>query len=383
MSDVFSLYIHWPFCESKCPYCDFNSHVLRSVSEETWVDAIVAEMTRTHAIMQPRLLRSIFFGGGTPSLMTPCAVEKIITAAITLWPTTPNLEISMEANPGSVEAERFKGYHLAGVNRLSLGIQALNDADLKTLGRKHSVAESLKALSIAQQTFDRVSFDLIYARPHQTLKAWADELSFALSFGTEHLSLYQLTIEPGTAFASIHQRGELVIPAENEAYHLFQLTDTLTTEKGLPSYEISNHARAGAECQHNLTYWHYGDYVGVGPGAHGRIHLNDNNARVATQQIKAPELWARAVLEKGTGDQSMMSLTVEEQFQEQLMMGLRLKSGIDQATLVRPFTVDEHNRLSTLQNEGLLAPAAHSQQRLQLTAKGLLLLNAVLRYLLD
>ena len=382
MSDVFSLYIHWPFCESKCPYCDFNSHVLRSISEETWIDSIVAEMIRTHSIMKPRLLRSIFFGGGTPSLMTPKAVEKIIVAATTLWPTTPNLEISMEANPGSVEADRFKGYHLAGVNRLSLGIQALNDADLKTLGRKHSVAEALKALSIAQHTFDRVSFDLIYARPHQTVEAWADELSLALSFGTEHLSLYQLTIEPGTAFAPLHQRGELVIPAENEAYHLFQLTDTLTAEKGLPSYEISNHARPGAECQHNLTYWHYGDYVGIGPGAHGRIHLNDNNTRVATQQIKAPEPWARAVLEKGAGDQSVTPLTLEEQFQEQLMMGLRLKTGIDQSTLVRSLTIDEHNRLSILQNEGLFVPAVHAQHRLQLTAKGLLLLNAVLRYLL-
>ncbi len=380
---MFSLYIHWPFCESKCPYCDFNSHVLRSVSEEAWVDAIIAELTRTHRVMQSGTLRSIFFGGGTPSLMTPGAVERVITAATTLWQVVPNLEISMEANPGSVEAERFIGYQQAGVNRLSLGIQALNDDDLETLGRKHSVVEALKALDIAQNTFKRVSFDLIYARPHQTLEAWEEELSFALSFGTEHLSLYQLTIEPGTAFAPLHQRGELVIPAENEAYHLFKLTNMLTEEKGLPGYEISNHARIGSECQHNLTYWNYGDYVGVGPGAHGRIHQIRDGLRVATQQIKAPELWARAVTEKGSGDQSVISLTIEEQFQEQLMMGLRLKAGIDQTALVRSFTEKEKARLLILQTEGLLIPLTHAHKRLQLTPKGLLLLNAVLRYLFD
>ncbi len=380
---MFSLYIHWPFCESKCPYCDFNSHVLRSVSEEAWVDAIIAELTRTHRMMQSDTLCSIFFGGGTPSLMTPGAVERVITAATMLWQVVPNLEISMEANPGSVEAERFTGYRQAGVNRLSLGIQALNDDDLKTLGRKHSVVEALKALDIAQNTFKRVSFDLIYARPHQTLEAWEKELSFALSFGTEHLSLYQLTIEPGTAFAPLYQRGELVIPAENEAYHLFKLTNMLTQEKGLPTYEISNHARIGAECQHNLTYWNYGDYVGVGPGAHGRIHQIQDGFRVATQQIKAPELWARAVTEKGSGDQSVISLTIEEQFQEQLMMGLRLKTGIDQTALVRSFTEKEKERLLMLQTEGLLMPLTHAHKRLQLTPKGLLLLNAVLRYLFD
>ncbi len=380
---MFSLYIHWPFCESKCPYCDFNSHVLRTISEEIWIDAIIAELTRTHRIMQPHTLHSIFFGGGTPSLMTPSAVEKVITAATTLWQTVPNLEISMEANPGSVEAERFIGYQQAGVNRLSLGIQALNDEDLKTLGRKHSVAEALKALDIAQNTFKRVSFDLIYARPHQTLEAWEKELSFALSFGTEHLSLYQLTIEPGTAFAPLHQRGELIIPAENEAYHLFKLTDALTSEKGLPAYEISNHARAGAECQHNLTYWNYGDYVGIGPGAHGRIHQISDDSRIATQQIKAPELWAHAVTKNGSGDQSVIPLTIEEQFQEQIMMGLRLTAGIDQTILVRSFTEKEEMRLLTLQTEGLLMPLTQAQKQLQLTPKGLLLLNAVLRYIFD
>ena len=378
MTSTFSLYIHWPFCESKCPYCDFNSHVLRTITEDMWIDAIIREMTRTRDLMEPRTLCSIFFGGGTPSLMSPEAVAAVINAATTLWPTTPNLEISMEANPGSVEAARFTGYRQAGVNRLSLGIQALNDADLKALGRKHSVVEALKALEIAQNTFDRVSFDLIYARMNQTFDAWRDELTTALSFGTEHLSLYQLTIEPGTAFAPLHKRGELVIPEENEAYHLFQLTQEMTEAAGLPGYEVSNHARLGKECQHNLTYWNYGDYVGVGPGAHGRVHLV-NGDRVATQQIKAPELWHRSVSEKGTGDQSVTLLTQDEQFKERLLMGLRLKTGIEISSLRRAFTEFEHIRLAALRTEGLLMP---SETQLQLTAKGTLVQNAVLAYVL-
>jgi len=375
---TFSLYIHWPFCESKCPYCDFNSHVLRTITEDMWIDAIISEMTRTRDLMEPRTLCSIFFGGGTPSLMSPAAVGAVIHAATTLWQTAPNLEISMEANPGSVEAARFAGYRVAGVNRLSLGIQALNDADLKALGRKHSVAEALKALEIAQNTFDRVSFDLIYARMNQTQDAWRAELATALTFGTEHLSLYQLTIEPGTAFAPLHKRGEIVIPEENEAYHLFQMTQEMTEAAGLPGYEVSNHARLGAECQHNLTYWNYGDYVGVGPGAHGRIH-QANGDRVATQQIKAPELWARGVLDKGTGDQKMTRLTQDEQFKERLLMGLRLKAGIGLSSLGRPFTSDERTRLAALRTEGLLLPG---ETQLQLTAKGTLVQNAVLRYIL-
>ncbi|MES2253357.1 MAG: radical SAM family heme chaperone HemW [Pseudomonadota bacterium] len=375
---TFSLYIHWPFCESKCPYCDFNSHVLRTITEDMWIDAIIREMTRTRDLMEPRTLCSVFFGGGTPSLMSPEAVGAVINAATTLWQTTSNLEISMEANPGSVEAARFAGYRVAGVNRLSLGIQALNDADLKALGRKHSAAEALKALEIAQNTFDRVSFDLIYARMNQTQDAWQAELATALTFGTEHLSLYQLTIEPGTAFAPLHKRGELVIPEENEAYHLFQMTQEMTEAAGLPGYEVSNHARLGAECQHNLTYWNYGDYVGVGPGAHGRIHLA-NGDRVATQQIKAPELWARGVLDKGTGDQSVTRLTHDEQFKERLLMGLRLTTGIEVSSLEREFTSAEHVRLAALRTEGLLLPG---ETQLQLTAKGTLVQNAVLRYIL-
>lgn len=378
MTSTFSLYIHWPFCESKCPYCDFNSHVLRTITEDMWIQSIIHEMARTRDSMQSRTLCSIFFGGGTPSLMSPESVAAVINAAKTLWPTTPNLEISMEANPGSVEAARFKGYQQAGVNRLSLGIQALNDADLKALGRKHNSTEALKALEIAQNTFDRVSFDLIYARMNQTLDAWKDELARALSFGTEHLSLYQLTIEPGTAFAPLHKRGELIIPEENEAYHLFQLTQDMTEAAGLPGYEVSNHARPGAECQHNLTYWNYGNYVGVGPGAHGRIHLK-NGKRVATQQIKAPELWHKAVTEKGTGDQSIIELTPDEQFKERLLMGLRIKTGIARSTLGREFTKIEQKRLETLQNEKLLIP---SETHIQLTPKGTLVQNAVLAYIL-
>lgn len=378
MTSTFSLYIHWPFCESKCPYCDFNSHVLRTITEDMWINAIIHEMKRTRDIMEPRTLCSIFFGGGTPSLMSPNAVTAVINAATTLWPTTPNLEISMEANPGSVEAARFTGYRQAGVNRLSLGIQAFNDADLKALGRKHSVAEALKALEIAQNTFDRVSFDLIYARMNQTLDAWEDELKMALSFGTEHLSLYQLTIEPGTAFAPLHKRGELIIPEENEAYHLYRRTQEMTEAAGLPAYEVSNHARIGKECQHNLTYWNYGDYVGVGPGAHGRIHLASGD-RIATQQIKAPELWHKSVSEKGTGDQSVIDLTPDEQFKERLLMGLRLKTGIAASSLGRVFTNAEHTRLEALHKEGLLMS---SNEQIQLTTKGTLVQNAILTYIL-
>ncbi|MDP3372335.1 MAG: radical SAM family heme chaperone HemW [Candidatus Paracaedibacteraceae bacterium] len=378
MTSNFSLYIHWPFCESKCPYCDFNSHVLRTISEEMWIKAIIDEMQRTYALMRPATLCSIFFGGGTPSLMSPEAVLAVINAATTLWPVSSALEISMEANPGSVEAARFAGYKLAGVNRLSLGIQALNDDDLKALGRKHSVVEALKALEIAQNTFDRVSFDLIYARSNQTYAQWESELAYALSFGTEHLSLYQLTIEPGTAFSTLHARGELLIPEENEAYHLFKLTQEMTEKAGLPGYEVSNHAKFGAECQHNLTYWNYNDYVGVGPGAHGRIHLK-NGQRIATQQIKAPELWYKGVCEKGAGDQSVINLTDTEQFQERLLMGLRLKTGISIASLGRAFTSLEEARLIVLRTEGLLQDDSNA---LILTEKGALVQNAILRYIL-
>jgi oxygen-independent coproporphyrinogen-3 oxidase len=381
-----ALYIHWPFCESKCPYCDFNSHVMRTISEQEWIDAIIFEMRRTHQQMEMRELSSIFFGGGTPSLMSPDAMGAVIAEARSLWmpgviPVSVqdgwyDLEITMEANPGSVEAARFKGYAEAGVNRLSLGIQALNDGDLEALGRKHSVRQALAALEIAQNTFDRVSLDLIYARPNQTVEAWREELAFALTLGTTHLSLYQLTIEAGTAFAPLHARGELIIPEENEAYDLYKATAEMTSAAGFRGYETSNYAKAGHECRHNLTYWNYGDYVGVGPGAHGRLHLASGKA--ATQQIKAPRPWVDAVVEKGTGDQSVTGLDGETQFHEQLMMGLRLTAGIAKAVLVRPLNAAEQKRLNVLETEGLAVPG---DERLQLTPRGALVLNSVLGYL--
>jgi oxygen-independent coproporphyrinogen-3 oxidase len=371
-----ALYIHWPFCESKCPYCDFNSHVMRTISEQEWIDAIIFEMRRTHQKMESRELISIFFGGGTPSLMSPDAMGAVIAEARSLWRPADGVEITMEANPGSVEAARFKGYAEAGVNRLSLGIQALNDADLEALGRKHSARQALAALEIAQKTFDRVSLDLIYARPNQTVEAWREELKHALTLGTTHLSLYQLTIEAGTAFAPLHARGELIIPEENEAYDLYMATAEMTSAAGFHGYETSNYAKPGHECRHNLTYWNYGDYVGVGPGAHGRLHLASGKA--ATQQIKAPRPWVDAVVEKGTGDQSVTALDGETQFHEQLMMGLRLTAGIAKADLVRPLNAAEQKRLNVLETEGLAVPSA---QRLQLTARGALVLNSVLGYL--
>lgn len=383
ISSAISIYIHWPFCESKCPYCDFNSHVMRSIDEEEWVKAICLELTRYHRMTAYPFVKTIFFGGGTPSLMSPHAVQHILDHIFKLWDQThrDHVEISMEANPGSVEADRFKGYRLAGVNRLSLGIQSLRDDSLKTLGRKHSVNEALAALLIAQNTFDRVSFDLIYARPHQTLEEWQAELNEALQLGTSHLSLYQLTIEPGTAFAPLYERGDLVIPKESEAYDLYVLTHKMTESHGFNAYEISNYAKEGQECQHNLTYWHYGDYIGVGPGAHGRIHSHDQ--RYATQQHKAPTTWLSSVMTNGTGDQGMIPIDLETAFQEQLMMGLRLNRGVRIGDLMRPFSKLEYQKIQQLVHEGLLVYETNGDAAaIYPTFDGRLVLNGILSYIL-
>ena len=318
-----ALYVHWPFCVTKCPYCDFNSHVRESVDQDQWRDALLADLAFEAARLPGRRLASIFFGGGTPSLMPPATVAAIIEAAVQHWTPEPDLEITLEANPSSVEAGRFAGFAAAGVNRLSLGVQALDDAALKLLGRPHDVAAALAALDVAQATFGRVSFDLIYDRPGMTRESWAAELNRALGFGTTHLSLYQLTIEPGTRFAALHARGALILPDEDTSADLFAMTQSITAAAGVPAYEISNHAAPGMESRHNLTYWRYGDYAGIGPGAHGR------REGVATLRRKKPEQWLAGVTGAGHGMESETPLTVQERTTEALVMGLRLAEGLD------------------------------------------------------
>ena len=322
-----ALYVHWPFCVSKCPYCDFNSHVRDVVDQDAWRKALLADLAHEAAVLPGRRLGSIFFGGGTPSLMPPATVAAVIDAATAAWAPVGDVEITLEANPSSVEAARFADLAAAGVNRVSLGLQALDDMALDFLGRAHGVEEGLAALATAQRHFGRVSFDLIYARPGQSVASWEAELARALTFGTEHLSLYQLTIEPGTRFATLAAKGELTIPGEDDAADLWEVTQSLTTAAGLPRYEVSNHARPGAESRHNLAYWRYTDYAGIGPGAHGR------RGGLATLRHKKPENWIAAVGRNGSGLQEETPLSDREVAMERLVMGLRTTEGIDLADI--------------------------------------------------
>lgn len=325
-SPGFGIYAHWPFCLSKCPYCDFNSHVRDRVDHQRWREAMLVELDHYAAKTNGREVTSIFFGGGTPSLMEPATVGAIIDRVHRLWPTSPDLEITLEANPTSVEADKFRAFRTAGVNRVSLGIQALEDAALKVLGRQHNATEAMGAIELAAKTFDRFSFDLIYARPDQTVEAWEAELSRALDYAVGHLSVYQLTIEEGTAFYPLHARGDLVIPDEETAGDLYELTQALLTSAGLLSYEISNHARPGQESRHNLTYWRYGDYVGIGPGAHGRLTLD--GTKIATRAHRAPEIWLDKVEANGTAAERPEVIDRDARVAELLMMGLRLREGV-------------------------------------------------------
>ena len=322
----FGLYIHWPFCAAKCPYCDFNSHVSNNIDNNQWLRSYLSELTRAASETQGRVLNSIFFGGGTPSLMAPELVHAILDHVRTLWPQSNDIECTLEANPGSVEAGRFRGYADAGVNRISMGIQALNDPDLKRLGRIHSVSEAKAAFDTARQIFDRVSFDLIYARQDQTLDAWRNELTEALAMSIDHLSLYQLTIEQGTAFGDRYNRGKLRgLPTDDAAADMYELTQDLCDAAGMPAYEVSNHARDGAHSRHNLIYWRYGDYIGIGPGAHGRITLGDH--RYATETRLAPNAWLQDVA-AGNGEVLRTAVSSRDQGIEYVMMGLRLVDGI-------------------------------------------------------
>jgi putative oxygen-independent coproporphyrinogen III oxidase len=354
----FGLYVHWPFCLSKCPYCDFNSHVRASIDEARWRTALLRELDHYASLTPGREITSIFFGGGTPSLMQPATVAAVIERASQHWPFSDEVEITLEANPTSVERAKFADIATAGVNRVSLGLQAFDDAALKFLGRTHSFAEGLAALDTAMASFRRVSFDLIYARPDQTLSAWEAELSAALMFGTEHLSLYQLTIEPNTVFEGAHRRGELAMPDEEETAALYEATQALCENAGMPAYEISNHARPGAESRHNLTYWRYGDYVGIGPGAHGRVTME--GIKHATRQHRAPEAWLDAVERAGHATRTDAPLDDATRLSEMMLMGLRLREGIARDRFLAelkkaPEDLIDPGRLKLLVEGGLLA----------------------------
>ena len=375
----FGLYVHWPFCLAKCPYCDFNSHVRRLVDHDAWRRALMAEMAHMRGLTGPRRLGTLFFGGGTPSLMPPATVAAVIEEAGRLWGFSPNPEITLEANPTSVEASNFAGYVRAGVNRVSLGVQSLDDPSLRALGRMHSAAEALAALDVARRQFDRVSFDLIYARPGQTNAGWEDELGRALALGPDHLSLYQLTIEEGTRFGDLHRLGRLSVPPDDAAAGMYALTQDLTAAAGLPAYEVSNHARPGAESRHNLVYWRYGDYAGIGPGAHGRV-TREEGVRLATATERTPEAWLSRVAAEGHGLEHAEPVARAEQATEMMLMGLRLAEGIDPARYARlagrPL---DSARLEPLVADGLLRRRG---ARLAATPAGRVVLNSVLASLL-
>ncbi len=374
----FGVYVHWPFCMAKCPYCDFNSHVSRSVDQAAWRDALVAELERTAAATPDRRADTVFFGGGTPSLMPPETVGAAIDAIDRLWGLAPGAEITLEANPTSVEAGNFRGYAAAGVNRVSMGVQALDDADLKALGRMHSAREAMAAFDIARSVFDRVSFDLIYARQNQTAASWEAELRRALALAVDHLSLYQLTIEPGTRFGDLYDRGRLRgLPADDAAAEMYELTQEVCAAAGLPAYEVSNHARPGAESRHNLIYWRYGDYAGVGPGAHGRI--TGPAGRMATEALRDPAAWLRAA-RAGAPTRTDEPVAPEDQAAEYLMMSLRLVEGCDLDRFERLAGAPlDPARIAPLTDSGHLARAG---RRIAATARGRPLLNALLRALL-
>jgi putative oxygen-independent coproporphyrinogen III oxidase len=379
------VYIHWPFCKSKCPYCDFNSHVRDGVRHERWRNALLAELEHAAREAPGRRVETVFFGGGTPSLMEPATVSALIGRVTSLWDTAPDVEITLEANPTSVEAGRFAALAQAGVNRLSLGIQALDAAALRFLGREHSAEEALAALALARRHFGRYSFDLIYARPGQTPEAWAEELENALALAGEHLSLYQLTIERGTRFYAEHARGGFVLPDEDASAAMFEQTQARLAAAGMPAYEISNHARPGAACRHNLIYWRYQDYVGIGPGAHGRFADEAGRpVKRATRRKSGPEAWIEAVESSGHGTAETSSIAGQDLVEEALMMGLRLADGIDRTQFA---SVTGHDPVVAV-GEARLAPlvaaslVALDATHLKATPAGRQRLNAVLERLI-
>jgi len=378
----FAIYVHWPFCRSKCPYCDFNSHVRERIDEGAWREGLLAELDHYAELTRGRAVTSVFFGGGTPSLMAPGTAEAVLTRIAQRWQLAGDAEVTLEANPNSVEAARFAGFRAAGVNRVSIGVQALEDRALRFLGRAHDAAEARRAIGAARRHFDRFSFDLIYARPGQTIGTWVPELREALTMAGDHLSVYQLTIEPGTAFHAAHARGDVVLPDEDAAAELFETTQEVLAAAGLPAYEISNHARPGAECRHNLVYWRYEDYVGVGPGAHGR--LTTDGKKLATRQERAPETWLAAVRDRGHATAEAREVAPRDAAEEALMMGLRLTGGIAAESFRARTGLDldavlDQARLPRLIDGGFVVRDAAG---LRATQRGRRVLNTVIAQLL-
>ncbi len=374
-AEGFGVYIHWPFCAAKCPYCDFNSHVRhRPVEQDVFVEAHLREIAHMAQLAPGRAVTSVFFGGGTPSLMEPQTVSRILDAIAGKWTLAENAEITLEANPSSVEAERFRGYRAAGVNRVSLGVQSLDDQQLKFLGRLHSVDEAMKAIGLAREIFPRLSFDMIYARPGQTQAEWESELRRAMALAADHLSLYQLTIEPGTPFFDLQARGRLAIPDEESAAQMYELTAAVTADAGIPAYEISNHSAPGAECAHNLVYWRYQDYAGIGPGAHGRLTVD--GIKHATATLRNPEAWWQAAMSGNHGMEVFEPLAGNEAADEMLLMGLRLREGI---TLARYAQLSgrelDPGRFAFLEARGFVERLAGG--RVRATQAGFLVLDAV------
>lgn len=376
----FGIYLHWPFCAAKCPYCDFNSHVSQGIDESEWCASYLSEIDRIARETQGRLVNTIFLGGGTPSLMSPDLVSAIITRIKSNWVTANDVEITLEANPGSAEAGRFRAYEEAGVNRLSLGVQALNDDDLRRLGRIHTAAEAKAALGMARDIFPRVSFDLIYARQYQTLESWSQELKEAIAMAGDHLSLYQLTIEEGTVFARRALAGMLGgLPTEDNAAEFYDLTEEICVAAGMASYEVSNYARPGAESRHNLIYWRYGDYAGIGPGAHGRLTLNES--RLATDTLRQPNAWLEAVRKHGSGEVRREVLSLRDQRTEYVLMGMRLTEGVSVSRIVengwKPLS---ESAVSDLIELGMVNVQG---DRIRATATGRKILNSVIARLLE
>ncbi|MBC6437802.1 MAG: coproporphyrinogen III oxidase [Rhodobacteraceae bacterium] len=375
----FGLYLHWPFCHAKCPYCDFNSYVSARIDPSLWKDAYLFEIARTGSETPGRMLNSVFFGGGTPSLMNPDIVAAVIDHIRVTWPVSDDLEITLEANPTSVEAGRFAAYRQAGVTRVSMGIQALNDTDLKHLGRLHTAEEALCAFDVARTAFDQVSFDLIYARQHQTVADWRAELRTALALAIDHLSLYQLIIEDDTAFGARYRQGHLQgLPSDDLGADLFQVTQEECAAAGFPAYEVSNHAADTTRSRHNMIYWRYGDYIGIGPGAHGRLTLEGQ--RYATETELVPQLWLERVRTAGSGETIRKALTTENQAREYLMMSLRLSEGTDIDRFARlGGKLPDQAQITELINGGRVIQEG---SRLRPTTEGRLVLNAILRELL-
>ena len=378
-----AVYIHWPFCKSKCPYCDFNSHVRDSVEQERWRTALIQELNYMAAHTQGRVVTSIFFGGGTPSLMPPGTAQALIERVHDLWKVADDIEITLEANPTSVETSTFKDFRSAGVNRASLGVQSLRPEALKFLGREHSNEEAIRAIESARSTFERYSFDLIYARPEQSLVDWEAELTLALQYVSGHMSLYQLTIEENTAFYHAYAKGGFTMPDEAQSEALYRLTESMLTDKGLNAYEVSNYAKPGQESRHNLSYWKGNEYIGIGPGAHGRINVS--GIRTATQTLKSPERWLENTEKNSQAIEVLQEISRQQEVEERVMMGLRLKNGINFDSFKKQtgYDLKEHltpGRYELFIEKGLLV---NNPERLQPTLAGRLVLNTLTAELLD